>query len=35
VPALMVRGRQVHERVSFDINPTSRAKLETLGAAPE
>ncbi len=30
VPALMVRGRRVHERVSFDVNPTSRAQLETL-----
>lgn len=30
VPAMMVRGRRVHERVSFDINPTSRAQLETL-----
>ena len=30
VPALMVKGRQVHERVSFDINPTSRQVLENL-----
>jgi aconitate hydratase len=30
VPALMVDGRQVHERVSFDINPTSRQILENL-----
>ncbi|MDY7565025.1 aconitate hydratase [Pseudomonas sp. RTC3] len=30
VSALMVRGRKVHDRVSFDINPTSRAQLETL-----
>lgn len=30
VPAMMVRGQPVHERVSFDINPTSRAQLETL-----
>lgn len=30
VPAMMVRGQRVHERVSFDINPTSRAQLETL-----
>ena len=30
VAALMVQGRQVAEQVSFDINPTSRAGLETL-----
>lgn len=30
VSASMVRGRRVHDRVSFDINPTSRAQLETL-----
>ena len=30
VPALMVEGRQVHDRVSFDINPTSRQILENL-----
>jgi aconitate hydratase len=30
VPAMMVRGLRVHERVSLDINPTSRAQLETL-----
>jgi len=30
VPALMVQGRQVHDRVSFDVNPTSRQILETL-----
>ncbi len=30
VPALMVRGRRVHDRVSFDINPTSRQILEVL-----
>ncbi|MFW5823844.1 MAG: aconitate hydratase [Marinobacter sp.] len=30
VPALMVKGRQVHHRVSFDINPTSRQVLENL-----
>jgi len=30
VPALMVDGRQVHERVSFDINPSSRQVLENL-----
>jgi aconitate hydratase len=32
VPALMVDGRQVHERVSFDVNPTSRQMLENLAA---
>jgi aconitate hydratase len=30
VPALMVAGMQVHERVSFDVNPTSRQILENL-----
>jgi aconitate hydratase len=30
VPALMVDGQQVHDRVSFDINPTSRQILENL-----
>jgi len=30
VSAMMVHGRQVNDRVSFDINPTSRAQLETL-----
>jgi len=30
VPALMVDGRQVHDRVSFDVNPTSRQLLENL-----
>jgi aconitate hydratase len=30
VPALMVDGRQVHDRVSFDINPSSRQILENL-----
>ncbi|SFU24004.1 aconitate hydratase [Paraburkholderia aspalathi] len=30
VTAMMVRSRPVHERVSFDVNPTSRAQLETL-----
>ncbi|HVA50745.1 MAG TPA: aconitate hydratase [Pirellulales bacterium] len=30
VPAEMVRGRRVHERVSFDVNPTSRQILENL-----
>jgi len=32
VPALMVAGRQVHDRVSFDVNPTSRQILENLTA---
>jgi aconitate hydratase len=32
VPALMVDGVQVHERVSFDVNPTSRQMLENLAA---
>jgi len=30
VPAMMARGRRVNDRVSFDVNPTSRAQLETL-----
>lgn len=30
VPAMMLDGRQVHERVSLDINPTSRQILENL-----
>jgi len=30
VPAAMVDGKQVHNRVSFDINPTSRQVLENL-----
>ena len=30
VSALMVQDRKVNDRVSFDINPTSRAQLETL-----
>jgi aconitate hydratase len=30
VPALMVNGKQVHDRVSFDVNPTSRQILENL-----
>ncbi|GAC27335.1 3-isopropylmalate dehydratase large subunit 2 [Glaciecola pallidula DSM 14239 = ACAM 615] len=34
VPAMMVQGRQVNDRVSFDINPTSRAQLETLKRHP-
>jgi aconitate hydratase len=32
VPALMVEGHQVHERVSFDVNPTSRQMLENLAS---
>lgn len=28
--ATMVRDRQIHDRVSFDVNPTSRAQLELL-----
>ncbi|MBI2265535.1 MAG: aconitate hydratase [Armatimonadetes bacterium] len=30
VPALMVKGRRVHERVSLDVNPASRQILENL-----
>ena len=30
VSAMMVHGRRVNDRVSFDVNPTSRAQLETL-----
>jgi aconitate hydratase len=30
VSAMMVQGRRVNDRVSFDVNPTSRAQLETL-----
>jgi aconitate hydratase len=30
VPALVVDGRQVHDRISFDMNPTSRQILENL-----
>lgn len=30
IPALMLNGKQVHDRVSFDINPTSRQILENL-----
>lgn len=30
MPALMVEGEQIHDRVSFDINPTSRQILENL-----
>lgn len=32
VPAMMVDGRQVHDRVSLDINPTSRQIVENLAA---
>jgi aconitate hydratase len=32
IAAYMVRGRQVHDRVSFDINPSSRQLLENLVA---
>jgi aconitate hydratase len=32
VPALMVDGRQVHPRVSFDVNPTSRQILQNLAS---
>jgi aconitate hydratase len=32
VPAMMVDGKQVHDRVSFDVNPTSRQILENLTA---
>ncbi len=32
VPAMMVKGRQTHDRVSFDINPASRQTLETLAS---
>lgn len=30
VPALMVQGKRVHERVSFDVNPSSRQILRNL-----
>jgi aconitate hydratase len=30
VPALIVNGKQVHDRVSLDVNPTSRQILENL-----
>jgi aconitate hydratase len=30
VPAMMVAGRQINPRVSFDVNPTSRQTLEAL-----
>lgn len=32
IAAMMVDGRQVHDRVSFDVNPTSRQILEDLAA---
>ena len=32
VPAAMVEGKQVHNRVSFDVNPTSRQVLENLAS---
>jgi aconitate hydratase len=32
VPALMVDGKQVHPRVSFDVNPTSRQILQNLAS---
>jgi aconitate hydratase len=32
VPAMMVDGKQVHDQVSFDVNPTSRQILENLTA---
>jgi aconitate hydratase len=32
IAALIVDGQQTHERVSFDVNPTSRQTLETLDA---
>ncbi|WP_370325512.1 aconitate hydratase [Euzebya sp.] len=31
VPAMVARGRQAHDRVSFDVNPSSRQTLENLG----
>jgi aconitate hydratase len=30
VPTMMVKGKQTHENVSFDVNPTSRQILEAL-----
>lgn len=30
IPAMVVEGRQVHDRISFDVNPTSRQILENL-----
>jgi aconitate hydratase len=35
VPAAIVRGRQVHPDVSFDVNPTSRQVLEELARRGE
>jgi aconitate hydratase len=32
IAALIVEGRQTHDRVSFDVNPTSRQTLEALDA---
>jgi aconitate hydratase len=32
IAALIVEGKQAHDRVSFDVNPTSRQTLETLDA---
>jgi aconitate hydratase len=32
IAALIVEGKQTHDRVSFDVNPTSRQTLETLDA---
>jgi aconitate hydratase len=32
VPALVARGRQTSDQVSFDVNPTSRQTLETLAS---
>lgn len=32
ISALIVDGKQTHDRVSFDVNPTSRQTLETLDA---
>lgn len=30
IPAMVVAGRQAHDRISFDVNPTSRQILENL-----
>jgi len=32
IPAMMVDGKQTHDRVSFDVNPTSRQILENMTA---
>jgi len=32
IPAIVARGRQTHDRVSFDVNPTSRQTLETMAS---